>query len=267
MTIRFTKKEKDVVWVMELKIGICDSDTNWHRRMEEILGKAECITRISRGLKHFYGEKELLYSGDPIDLLFMDVKLKDGDGIALAGQINGIWPECQIIFVAEDLSGAVDAYETDHAYYILKEQAEEMIERVLDRALDRAISGRYRKSKKLLLSIIRGEQVLLSANEILYFERRKRVTVVQTTVGTYEVRDKLDVLEKVLFPEEFVRCHTSYIVYLPAVRAVEGNSFLMQDGSWVPISRGYQKTVKRYVNVWLQTHAMAVKNTSEHFME
>ena len=45
---------------MELKIGICDSDVGWHRRMEEILGKAECITRISREMEHFYGEKELL---------------------------------------------------------------------------------------------------------------------------------------------------------------------------------------------------------------
>ena len=224
---------------MELKIGICDSDVGWHRRMEEILGKAECITRISREMEHFYGEKELLlYTGDSIDLLFMDVKLKDGNGITLAGQINGIWPECQIIFVAKDLSSAVDAYETDHAYYILKDQVADLIERVL-----------------------------LAANEIIYFERRKRVTVVRTTVGTYEVRDRLDVLEKVLFPEEFVRCHTSYIVYLPAVRAVEGNSFLMQDGSWVPISRGYQKTVKRYVNVWLRTHEMAVRNASEHFLE
>lgn len=157
---------------MELKIGICDSDVGWHRRMEEILGKAECITRISREMEHFYGEKELLlYTGDSIDLLFMDVKLKDGNGITLAGQINGIWPECRIIFVAEDLSSAVDAYETDHAYYILKDQAADIIERVLDKALDRAISGRYRKSKKLLLSIIRGEQVLLAANEIIYFER------------------------------------------------------------------------------------------------
>ena len=61
---------------MELKIGICDSDVGWHRRMEEILGKAECITRISREMEHFYGEKELLlYTGDSIDLLFMDVKL------------------------------------------------------------------------------------------------------------------------------------------------------------------------------------------------
>ena len=45
---------------MELKIGICDSDVGWHRRMEEILGKAECIARISREMEHFYGEKELL---------------------------------------------------------------------------------------------------------------------------------------------------------------------------------------------------------------
>lgn len=260
---------KDVVWKMELKIGICDSDADWHRKMEEILGAGGKDTAwISGEIEHFYDGKELLlYAGAPLELLFIDVKLSDGSGIAVARKINEIWPECQIIFVTEDMSGAMEAYETEHVYYILKEQIAKRIEKIMDKVLDHAIGGRHRKSRKLLLSIVRGEQVLLAANEILYFERRKRVTIVKTTVGTYEVRDKLDILEKVLFAEEFVRCHTSYLVYLPAVRAFEGTSFLMRDGSWVPISRGYQKRVKHYVNAWLRTHAMTVKHASEHFTE
>lgn len=250
---------------MELKIGICDSDLEWHERVVTILKKMERITGISRELEHFYGEKDILfYSGIPMDLLFLSVELKDGNGITLAKQINRIWPECQIIFVAQDLSGAVKAYETTHVYYIVKEEAETLIEKALDRALEMVISGMHQRSKKVLLSVIGGEQVLAAVNEILYFERRKRVTEVITTVGTYEIWDKLDTLEHALFPEEFVRCHSSYIIYLPAVRAVEGNSFLMQNGSWIPISRGYQKIVKRYVDTWVRSHAMTTKNLSDH---
>ena len=114
-----------------------------------------------------------------------------------------------------------------------------------------------------MLSVIKGAQILLSPQEILYFERRKRITIAVTTVGNYEVWDKLDSLERILFPDEFIRCHTSYIVYLPTVRAVEANSFLMRDGSWVPISRGYLKMVRKKFELWSRTHVMTVRETEE----
>ena len=197
-----------------------------------------------------------------MDILFMDVKLKDGNGISLAGKINNLWPECQIVYVTDSLTYAVEVYQTDHSYYMLKDQISELIDRVLERTFERVISGRRRR-KKIMLSVIKGAQILLSPQEILYFERRKRITIAVTTVGNYEVWDKLDSLERILFPDEFIRCHTSYIVYLPAVRAVEANSFLMRDGSWVPISRGYLKMVRKKFELWSRTHVMTVRETEE----
>ena len=249
------------VWCgrMKLKIGICDSDRDWHEKLGKILEGEEYIHCVPNEIKHFYGEKELLmFSEDPLDVLFMDVKLKDGNGISLAGKINNLWPECQIIYATDSLVYAVEAYQTEHSYYILKDQIANLIDRVLERTFERVISGRRRR-KKIMLSVIKGDQILLSPQEILYFERRKRVTIAVTTVGNYQVWDKLDSLERILFPDEFIRCHTSYIVYLPAVRVVEASSVLMRDGSWVPISRGYLKEVRKKFELWSRTHVMTVR--------
>lgn len=243
---------------MKLKIAICDSEIGWHERMEEFLNKTEAMWDVPREFEHFYGEQELLqFLGEPIDILFTNVQLKDGNGIALAGRINNIWPECQIVYVTDDLSYAIDVYQTEHAYYLPKDEIEARLESVLSKTLNRVISGRHRK-KRVMFSVKKGEQLLLSPEEIFYFERRKRVTVVVTTIGTYEIRDNLDSIQKIIFQDEFIRCHTSYIVHLSAVRALEGNSFLMRDGSWVPISRGYVKTVKNMFDAWIRKNVMSV---------
>lgn len=244
---------------MRMRIGICDSEFSWHETMSVFLEKTSGMNGMVYEVTHFYGENDLLqFLGEPIDLLFTNVQLKDGNGIALAGRINRIWPECQIVYVADDLKYAVDVYQTEHAYYILKNQIEAKIETVLEKALERAISGRHKK-KKVMLSVIKGEQLLLSPEEILYFERRRRITVVVTTIGAYEIRDNLDSIQKIIFQDEFIRCHTSYIVHLPAVRAVEGHMFLMCDGSWVPISRGYVKVVKSAFAAWTRKHVMSIE--------
>lgn len=106
---------------MKLKIGICDSDRSWHEKLGKILEREEYIHCVANEIEHFYGEKELLmFSGDPMDILFMDVKLKDGNGISLAGKINNLWPECQIVYVTDSLTYAVEVYQTDHSYLYVK---------------------------------------------------------------------------------------------------------------------------------------------------
>lgn len=52
---------------------------------------------------------------------------------------------------------------------------------------------------------------------------------------------------------DFVRCHNSYIVYLPAVREMEKGAFTLKDGTSIMISRSYMKSVKSAFMKWAQT--------------
>ena len=242
---------------MKLKIGICDSVDEWHEKLEKLLQKTKYLEKIEYDIELFYGETELLqYTGEPMHLLFTDIVLKDGSGITLAGRINLVWPECQIVYVTEELSYALDVYQTEHIYFMLKRQAEQRIEEVLGKILDKVILSCKKANKRLLLSVIGKGQILISPEEVFYFERRKRTTIAVTSVGIYKIRDRLDDLQKILYPDEFIRCHISYIVHLPAVRLFEETSFLMKNGNWVPISRSYTKIVKRLFAVWKKANAL-----------
>lgn len=111
--------------------------------------------------------------------------------------------------------------------------------------------------------MIKGERLLLELDEILYFERRKRITVIVTTIGVCETWDKLDSIQQSISSDEFVRCHASYLVRLSAVRSLEENDFRMIDGSLVPISRGYIKNVKDKFAAWVRRKVIVVDSAEE----
>ena len=143
---------------MKLKIGICDGLAEWHERLEEILQEARSLKGIAYEVEHFYSGKEVLqHFGEVLHLLFTDVVLKDGSGIALAERMRPIWPECQIVYVTEEVSYALDVYQIEHMYFMLKEQVNERIENVLDKALDRMTLQFKKANRKIVLAVMGGK--------------------------------------------------------------------------------------------------------------
>lgn len=54
----------------------------------------------------------------------MDIELELDNGIQVAGMLNEKWPDCAIIYVTNYLFYAIDIYQTEHIYFVLKEQFE-----------------------------------------------------------------------------------------------------------------------------------------------
>lgn len=236
----------------EMNIGICDDDGNWLLRAERIIREFADRRNFSVTVECFCDKKELLdFDERALDVLFMDIELDEDNGIELVKEVNRLWKNCQIVYLTNYLFYAVDIYQTEHIYFVLKEQFEQRVEEVFEKIgheLEQA-------DKKLLYSVIGRKQVLLAPQDILYFERVRRVTMIETKSGTYEIWDKLDQIIEGLPALDFVRCHISYIVYLPAVLEVETNAFLMKNGTRIPISRGYAKAVKQAFMEWALTQS------------
>lgn len=103
---------------------------------------------------------------------------------------------------------------------------------------------------KITVSIHGSNKILLSLEEIVYFEREERITRVISLEGEHIIDEKISVLEEKLPVVDFVRCHHSYIVYLPAVVKYTNKVFEMCDGSEVLISRGYREHTRRAFERW-----------------
>ncbi|HIZ64887.1 MAG TPA: LytTR family transcriptional regulator DNA-binding domain-containing protein, partial [Candidatus Blautia pullicola] len=71
-----------------------------------------------------------------------------------------------------------------------------------------------------------------------------------TLWGDFQIWDKLDEIMEWLSNLDFVRCHNSYIVYLPAVREMEKGAFLLTEGIKITISRSYGKAAKAAFMRW-----------------
>lgn len=221
-----------------MKIGLCDDDKKWCDHAEEVIKLFSIKINLDVEIVIFHDKNELLqYEKTPVDVLFLDIELGDDNGISIANEVNKNWPGCQIVFLTNYLYYALEIFQTDHVYYVLKEQFEERITEVF-----RKILHIFEQSNARISFLgARGAEIFVYPQEIYYLERNLRQTIVHATWGDFQVKEKLDDILQRLSKYDFSRCHNSYIVHLPAVREKKKTSYVLENGKEVVISRGYAK--------------------------
>lgn len=238
---------------MNLRIGICDDETIWQEKAVKILESYGEQQNLDLTVSCFGdGESLMAYSEKPFHVLFMDIELGNDNGIDFVHSINEKWPNCQIIYLTNYISYAMDVYRTKHIYFIIKDRFEERLGEVMDKIYHQLMQ----RKKKLIFSVHGCEKLSLRPKEILYFERDRRVTRIHTVSGEYITNEKIGDLMERLPAVDFVRCHNSYIVYLPAVETYSKGAFLLHNGKTILISRGYTaKTEKAFIR-WAKTQML-----------
>lgn len=251
-----------------MRIGICDDDHLWCERAKKIVATYGIKHDLPMQIFVFLSEESLLeYEGRLLDVLFCDIDLNGSndqkdfpevieareessvlreDGISLVRKVNRRWPRCQMIYVTNYLYYATEVYQTKHVFFALKEQFEKRIEEIFSTILYQL----KQEQDRLLFSMVGGGQVILVPSDVYYFERSGRVTNIITKHGTYPVHEKLGDLFERLPKDVFIRCHNSYIVYLPAVREMVKGFFVLADGTQIIISRSYAKKAKEAFMQW-----------------
>lgn len=112
----------------EMNIGLCDDDKNWLQRAEKIIRTFAVNINFGVSVECFGNKKELLdFKGYALDVLFMDIELEKDNGNELVKEVNRLWRNCQIAYLTNYLFYAVDIYQTERIYFILKEQFEQRI--------------------------------------------------------------------------------------------------------------------------------------------
>lgn len=236
-----------------LKIAICDDDTYAVTAIKEQIKNYCRQNQVAANIVTFTNGSDLLEAinsdANGIELLFIDIELKNGsdNGIEVAAKINETAPNCQIAFLTNYLHYVVDAYQTNHFYYLLKEEFAVRLPDVMQKARDRIKHTR----KNWLIVNPRGVRRVIDKEEILYIERVQRTTYIYTAAEVIQTRQSFKEL-KVDSKEEidFVRCHVSYVVRFQAVKAYKRTEFVLYSGKVIPISRNYADHVREAFAFW-----------------
>ena len=231
---------------MSMVIAICDDDRLWlshaEKTLEEYFRKCDESADI---LCFESGEELLAYKGAPLTALFMDIEIKgiDGsaDGIELVKEVNRLWKNCHMIYCTNYLHYAVDVYETEHMYFVVKAQFEERIDAIFNRIRQE----KRQEKEEVFFHVISGGMTCFPVKEIRYFERRSRFTRLKTDKGDYHIREKISEIMDILPEDLYTRCHSSYLIMMNRISCRTGNTYELKCGETVPISRKFMKTTKQ----------------------
>lgn len=151
-------------------------------------------------------------------------------GLAEARAIRAIAQNCVLVLMASTPDYSLEGYSV-HAYsYLIKPIQRESIVHILD-----SIGERGGRSIEVRAN---GMPVLIPCCDILYLESDKHHILVHTANRLFRTLGKLDDYEKqVDGSRTFLRCHQSFLVNMAYVREVQKNSFVLMDGTGIPIRK------------------------------
>lgn len=242
--------------------AVCDDSRAWLERASEVL--ETYLKKHGMDVRIFcYNDTEKCIEELPeaAGVLFMDIEWEiNGSitaegiepaasiipkGIEAAAKINEKHPDCRIVYLTNHLGYALDVYNTEHAWYVLKEQFEERLPEVFEKI------GRLEDERRqdIVLRTDDGRVIRILCSEICYAERSGRKTRVVTDEEELMIREKISELEKMLPDSGFARCHNSIIVNLTRVKEIYQGILVLDDGTDLMISRGRSKTFRaEYMN-------------------
>ena len=99
------------------------------------------------------------------------------------------------------------------------------------------------------LPVIGARDVTMIPAASIRYARKVRNGIMMTTeYGEILHRRKMDEFEEHA-GKMFLRCHSSYIVNLGHLVTMQRNTLKMDDGESIPVSRSYQRKVRRYLEM------------------
>lgn len=188
------------------------------------------------------------------DIVIMDIEFqgRSFDGIELTRQLNEINRNCQVIYLTHILEFAPEVYETEHCYFVLKENMEVMLKKALEKAI---YLYEKRCSGKPLKVTSDGYTVYVDQLEIRYVEKRERQTVIHTGQKEYPCYESISSLVKRM-GEHIVRCHSGYLINLAYVRQLDSErAELDLPDTVIPVGKTFrEQTRQAYLQYWMRRY-------------
>ncbi len=203
-----------------LNFVICDDNSAVLDRLSKMLEAIFINNNIEAkiGLKSLTASEVINYlESSKVDVLILDINLKsDISGCDIANMVRKKNKDVYIIFTTGHLEYALLAYKYKTFDYLPKPIVEERLEETILRLLD---DMKHTPSKFIRLN---NNKTIINQDEVNYIKKDGMKLVFCTNNRTYETYSSFNKLEGCL-PENFVRCHKSYIVNVKNISDVNSN--------------------------------------------
>lgn len=226
-----------------IKVAICEDEQSEQQTLKHLLDDYFGRYDFCYELFAFSSGQDLLRSMQEtqFSLLFLDIFMDGMDGMETARHIRRGGHDLPIIFLTSSRDFAVESYEVNALYYLIKPLTAEKLNTAMKKCADLlTASQRY-------LEVVSGrETVRVYLKDILYAEAFGNQIMLHTPGGDIPVYQPLDtLLQKAGDP--FLRCHRSFVVNMDFIKQIDRKDFILTSGDRVPIrTNGRTKVLEQY---------------------
>lgn len=213
------------------------------KALHNLLKQYEAELKYSIQIKEFQSGNEFLcdYTPESFDVIFMDIFLKDENGVHCALELRQLDENVNLIFLTTSSEFGIKSYDVRAADYIVKPATLEKLSRAL----------RYCKIPELQvepsISIIsRQQQLEIALSRILYVDVQKRVNCIHMKDCLIPVSGSFtDISDLLTAHPQFMSCFKGIVVNLNEVREVLNDCILLKNGEQLPVSRRLHRQVQQ----------------------
>lgn len=226
------------------RIAICDDEkiflNDAYHKIKEALDKND-IPFIVDG---FLNPENLIRKGkeapDIYDIIFLDIMMKDYNGIKVAKVLRRFGVNSIIIFITVTKDFVLKGYEVEAFRYLLKPIDTDELTTVLLLCHKNLIQKR---EHQLVLALGEITQRVFF-EDITYIEVKGRGTALflktETILSPYKITDMENRARKSLLH----RCHQSFMVNLAYIKQIKRYEIQLTTGCAVPVSKAYFQKIK-----------------------
>lgn len=229
-----------------IRIAICDDEEIIAGQIEQYILQISERENIPVETDVFYSGKSLEQNVDKgilYDLIYMDIQMKNGDGISAAKSIRKRDENVLLIYVSGYDKYAMELFQLDVFEFLLKPIDAKRFETCFLRAVRKIgslqvyFSYMYKKQEFKLLCM-----------NILFFESKGRKIMIHVKEGSSrEFNGKLSDVEKWAAAGKvpFLRIHQSYLVNYHHISSRTKEEIQLTDGTKLSISEDRQKNFNK----------------------
>ncbi len=214
-----------------MNIAICDDEMPMRMLLRRNLEHYSAERGLNFTYKEFSDGAELLRSGQNYDLIFLDYKMKETDGLKTARELRKINNDTPIIFLSSYPKVVFDTFEVNAYRFLVKPINENKLSAALDDLLVSLPGNHY--------IIIKNDDISkrINTNDIIYAEAENTHCCIRLADETIIYKKTLSNFEALLHNDSFIRCHRSYLINMQHIVSYTDQFVLMDNKEKALISK------------------------------
>lgn len=191
----------------------------------------------------FSDVRELYPVVSEYDVIFMDIKMPEKDGITAAEELGVLAPRIITVFVSDYDSYVWNSFRAEPVYFLRKA----FLIQELPLVVHKCIETYTRRNQTIVIDAMH-EAYQCNIRDIYYIEAQRKFVSLHFAGSIKSMRTTFSRIEQSIQSPLFLKIHRSYLVNAAHIQSLQTRQVIMENGEVLPVSKYRYDTVhEQYV--------------------